>query len=426
MAIFSAGSLNRSGGSGDNSAIYNMQLQQMETLLSKDHVLSPADNQKLAAMARGFAAKMSKASQAAPFLSKAAVYENSIANSKDTYVPDIKKELDDQSLVNGMQLTNSPRAYVEATIQTLTALRNQVGEYLTDARNVGSINEQTYSDEYNNILDELDKWETTVDDKGELVPGTLWAYATTDANGDIKNFEYAPKIATPKHIKNSTKTDLMIDGKIPVSVVPISEMSGMVKTKFLGRELASTGQATFSVDPTTNTLISTQAPLMSKGDKNIKSGDINVKRYIGNGEFALGTDKKTIYGRKDGKYQKYVNFSPKQLGVNSDNMLQLPKSWEDNIGSLVREEIDGNNLPTPSNGLPPPSLQVVSSPQGSAVSGLDLQGGQPNIPKANSSSARALQQPQGVELQQQNTEAITKGGLFNKIISAGKSIFNRR
>lgn len=361
MATFSSAQFRTPKGKvGELSSDYNLILEQMETVLAKDGVLSAADYATLAEQARNFANLVPTRSARNNFLIKAESYKRQ-GDARSLSVSDVsqlRKDFEDDRRKLSLTMGDNPKGYVENISKSLQAKLEAIQERLFLSEGGDNVD---YSNEYNATIAELDRWNSAIKAAAGGKRDALQAIAVTDPDtGDIIQIEYVPVGAGT--IKGAKATDSTIDG-IPLYLVPNRISHGMVKANFLGQEFSAPDIFDqLVIDPETKLPI-TPPPLTSNSkNKNYRVDDLKgrVVNSFNRIKYGIGMDGKTYYERNDdGTYKRYDNVeNPAQLGINPQQAIKLPTDWESRLAPRVVDIIKANELPRPQE------LNVAPIPRG--------------------------------------------------------------
>ena len=338
----------------------------LEQELGKDGYLSPGDYDLLIKTARQI--------QITPGLSTAqrSKYDVKIANfEKNKSVSEIDKKEDINSLEektknimaqNTMVFGNSPQDWLKTMVDEYQS--NIMGLQESIARREASGQDTTeYQMELQNNLAAYREKQAALNASnnfnGKDPINDYVAYIATNDKGEIVNVDYGKYQARPGYVE----TNGIINGM---------QIYGKVNIKRDGKNYFNLGNKVFQApdimipDPnnpgsfTTSRLHANVKQKTVDGKKmpyttgkagyiNLSSNDVHVQSYMPRNSFAKGVEG-TIYKRRgDGRYTKYLNVNQSLPDIPED-MITLPKFYEQSIGNNVDETIDFSEPITPDQG----------------------------------------------------------------------------
>jgi hypothetical protein len=413
----------KNGSSEDTVAVYTKQLKEKEFLLIKEgNGLNQADYDELTQLAKKYATQLETPSQRASLEKEAIQYqvEKHGLENDQTSVQTINAWLEDE-YDKQVYLLDDPAKFVQNRIDNLNLAISEMENRLSRTDTSDS-NWAVYDANKNEKKREMESWQTAL--KGYLGgrKESLTAHFKTDPlTGKPAFGEYVPSGMPPKYVTGTRTTDRTIDG-IPLKLFPNLNKPNLIGANWMGEMLQSPGVFEGNVyDPKTNTVVPPPAMKAQNDTGEEMNLDFPAKNLIPTptipiGEFAMGKNQ-TIYQNKDGEnYTKYINISPSKIGASLP--MPLPSVWESRINQKVTDKIDGNKLEEPQGFNFSPQQPTTLNLQGSSMNPITAP-----TTEASSTQPSAIKQPQGAELSQQRTNEITKGGLFNKIVQAGKRLF---
>lgn len=415
------------GGDSNTTTVYDMQLNQMENVLSKDGYLSPADLQQLAQVARQYAAKLDTPSKRATMVSKALAYEKQANDTglKSQDITAFNQYSEDDYRQIMLESAGDPGTFLDSVASSYRGKVDALDSRLQGLDPEDSVSFAQYAQAYNEASQNYSDWTSAAKSYKEGKKDSLAAYATTDPNtGEIVNIEYVP--IGKNTIKSATKTNLTVEG-MPLYLVPNQTKNGVTAARFQNIDLvAPAGSDSYGISPDGTTVFAPKSLQTLDGySTDFKAKDLRSRSFVPVGGYALGMDGKTLYQNEDGvNYKKFSNFSAQDLGIDPNSIIKLPAAWEKRLTPQINKIVDKNVLDKPGAFVGPllPG-QKPPAPRAPQMGPVPQQ--QPFVgpPAPTKDTSRANQQPSGQELAQQHTNEITKGGLFNKIVDAGKKLF---
>jgi len=372
MAVFNVSFLNpkmrkrSGGGAGVSILVDELEIKEYE-LLGEDGYLSPGDYDDLIDIARKHSNNPAlTASQRSNFNVKVNKYtlaqktlERENKSSRD--IQRLKRDIQNEYAKDVLKYGNNPTAFLKGRKSSyLTYLQD-----LADAINVSESNGQDASEYYNefiqareeyidklNIMETMDSFNPKSENPAPL-PGYA-AYVTTNNKGEIVDIDYR-RIASKS---GYAETNGMING---------FSVYGKINHKLDGKNYFLLGNKMFSApdlmipDPT-NPFASKAQRLVADAEMlgesgmsvdrgtsyvNIEPEEIRVQSYVPNGGWVKGQNGVLYKKREDGAYEKYLNATPKDLGISDNEMIPAPKEFEELINKKSVETIDYTQKITP-------------------------------------------------------------------------------
>jgi hypothetical protein len=355
MPVFSLGFSKKSGGS-PNSLLLD-QLQIMENGLSKDGFLSPGDYDVLINKAKELSTSPGiTETQRNDYIVRISTYDKNKAlinlNKEDDIAWLNNQTKSDDYLIN-MQLGNDPVGYLQARGDNLAGKARLLNEAI-QRRQINGAPTAEHLNEYYSTISELKDIEDAAtalqnnSDPATPIPGFA-AYVKTNNRGEIVDVQYGRQKPSAS---GYVETNGVING---------FQVYGMPNGKFNGENYFRLGNTKFSgadyviPDPATggfkNTILlddsarkgnSTYTQGISQY-KALTAADLTVQKYIPNSYYAQGPSG-TIYHRDDnGIYHKYVNATKEKLGIQDNQIMNIPAQLESGLANQITDTIDFAN-----------------------------------------------------------------------------------
>lgn len=382
MANFDVSFLNpklRKSSSSDYGFLVD-QLDIKQSQLESDGKLSPGDYDLLAGMAE----KIYSHPGLSP--SQRSNIEVKIANYKQKKSTDSLKDANDISRINreigddmskiGLRFANDPEKFLTAKAATLNAKIDSLSESINQLESAGDdtsnhINELNSTlSEYNDTLQALDDVKGSV---GASAPKSDYAaYVTTNSKGEIVDLKI-DRIGGQSGYNetNGLYGGLQVYGKVNRKDASGNKIFQLGNQTFTASDVVIPN-ADGSMKP--SVLISSDKQKSSKGGITIsQSGytpvdltQVRPQSSIREGGWVEG-EKGFLYQRQgDGSYRKYVNSDKTKLGITDNDILRVPRSFEQSIIKNVTETVDGSATPEA-----PVPMTMFSQPAGPApVAGM--------------------------------------------------------
>lgn len=314
--------------------------------------------------------------------------KNVIKDSGD--IARINREVKDDLATATRLVANDPAKFLSARAMTLDAKIDRLSESIDLAEEAGDdaspyYNELTASlQEYNDTfaaIEDIESWD------GASAPKSNYAaYVVTNKNGEVVDLKIDRVGGTTGYLETNG-----VYGGLP--------LYGKVNRKEFGKNVFVLGSQTYqaadmvipgpdgSLKPAM--LFETNSIQGKKGGYTIaESGYVPVnldgvrtQTAIRPGGWMEG-DKGFLYQmQEDGSYKKYVNYDKEELGISDNDILRMPRSFEQGILGSVRETVDGSiapEVPVPAVGTSTPMGVGMSTttPTGAQVPAQS--GGRPN------------------------------------------------
>lgn len=414
MATFDVSFLNpKLRKSGSDYGFLVDQLAIKENQLSSDGKLSPGDYDYLLGEAQklyshpGFTKEQRSNIQV-----KISGWEREkkVTNLKDSQdISRLNNEIKDDALKSSMLLAGKPTVFMDANIASTRAKLNS----LTD-----SINQlQQSGDDYSSHMLEYEATINTYNDllqaKDDMVnyqnsPGkpnsTFAAYVNTNSKGEVTGITID---------KSGSKTGYAETNGL-YGGLPIYGNAKVVN----GKQTFKIGDQTFSAtnilvpDPQNpgsfknNKLVSENSQLDVGGGRtratagsyvDVSPDTIRSQSVVPAGSYAKGSKGFIYQANEDGSYKKIINSTPEQLGVDINDIMSIPKDYENNlIIPRVTETIDSSMPPV----IPQPPIYGPSQDTGANLASTQQPNPQstPSVGRPNTAAPveRAPKESKGI------------------------------
>ncbi len=425
MPSFDISFLNK-GTRKSNSQDYGFLVDQLDikqSQLESDGKLSPGDYDLL----RGEAQKIYShpgltPAQRSNIEVKLASYEKSkkVTTIKDTEdLGRLDREAQDDNTRATMLFANDPNKFLTAQAAVQKAKIDQLASSI-DRLDTAGDDSSSYANSYNNALNDYNDTLQALDDieqnDGTKPSSNYAAYVTTNARGEVVSMKVGRIGAQSGYLETNG-----IYGGLP--------LYGKVNKKENGKNIFTIGAQTFSGNDvmvpgpdgtfTSAKLTSSDKQKTTRGGFTIGSAgytpvDLTQVRAQGTvrpGGYVQGS-KGFIYQMKDdGTYKKYVSTDKKTLGINDNDIISVPSSYEKNITRNVTETIDGSiPIPAPIPSNPAPQVGGAPAPQQGNPGTTEIPM-RPGLSRTPSPTQRAPQDASGVA--DQTKKGV--GGFFSRL-----------
>lgn len=366
------------------------QLTILENQLESDGKLSPGDYDILQVQAQKIYGHPGLTKeQRSNIETKMSSYQKSKKTTqlKDTQdIQRLNRAVEDDFNAGTMTLSNNPTAFLKQRSDVLRLKIDQLTLSIEQLQSAGDdatmhVNELTSAmKQYKDVLEAFDDAKKT---KGDGKPGSAQvAYITTNSRGEITDVSvgrlgsktgysetnglYGPfQIYGKVNYKDPSTGKLVFKfGPESFSAADIIQPDPMNPSSFRTPKLLSESQQA-AVGPFS----------MTKGGqfKQIDLSQVSPMNSIEIDDYVQG-DKGFIYKKNaNGKFTKYVNQTPEQLGIKPNDILRVPRILESQIINSVDSTIDpvvgGFNPVLPPVGTVPPPGGAASAVQAQASSG---------------------------------------------------------
>lgn len=433
MAVFNISSLARGGKAKGSASVYNSlasQLSIMENNLAGagDGKLAPGDYDVLVSMARSIATNPAlTGTERNSVAVKISDYEKSKRTSAISNISDIERlnrETKDSFRKNAMMFANNPQIFLEANTDALKAKVTQLSSAI-DGLSQSGADASAHINEFNLALSDYNDSAAALTSAKSYAnqpqpQSDFVAYVTTNSKGEINDI----KVGRIGSQQGYAETNGVYGGM---------QVHGKINRKEGSDNIFQLGNTRFrapdiSLPDPTNPLGTRANPLMAENTIQTqgsittgKAGAYHVidplslrpQGAIPTGGWAQGLDN-VLYRRKDnGKYEKHVNVSPDDLGIQSNDILPIPSVLETSINSQVENTIDGSQPQLPQSFVGYPSawttgMQAIPPTPAQPI-------GPQQVPNTFGPTSRTQapteRAPQGAKAVAQNLIQSTKGFL---------------
>lgn len=373
MATFDVSFLNKNmrKSAGKDYGFLVDQLSIKENQLSADGKLSPGDYDLLLGEAQKLYSHPGlTSSQRSNVQVKMSGYEKSkkvdgLRDSSD--ITRINREVGDDTSKNVIRFGNDPLKFLQTQAAIQSAKISQLSDSIDRMEAAGDDTSNYYNELNATLQDFNDTNQALADvqtyDKSGNPKTDFAAYAVTNSQGEIIDLKIKRSGGESGYIPTNG-----VYGGLPVYGKANRKENGMSVFQFGGQKFIESDSLVTGPDG-----ISQQRVLVSGGGGrggitvNGKNVDIDpsvvrTQSSIRTGQWAEG-EKGFLYQRlADGSYKKHVNSDKEQLGISDENIIKIPRSFEQGILKDVRETVDGA-MPV---ALPVPTTLDQGSPQASA------------------------------------------------------------
>lgn len=377
MATFNlANALGKKSSASQDYGILVDQLDILEKQLSSDGKLTPGDYKLLRGKAQEvYSHPGLTPAQRSNVEVKIAGYDKdaTLETRKDSEDIDrLNREYKDDIKKIGLSFSSDPQKFLEAQQMAQAAKIQQLSTAIDDLEASGDDSSAHYN-EFNEALTQYNETQQALEDvttyDGSGAPKSNFVtYITTNSDGEIVDLKVGRVGAESGYLETNG-----LYGGLPVY--------GKVNRKEYGKNIFTLGTQTFSAADTVipgpdgsmkpSQLIEQSGQQMAGGGFSVaKSGYVDVDLTSVRSQSAVRTggwiqgDKGFLYQRQeDGSYKKYVNYSKEQLGIEDNDIIDVPSSFEKGIMSSVKETADAmdTSVLPPSSDLPDMGAAASSS-----------------------------------------------------------------
>lgn len=422
---------NASGGSGAGYGILVDQLAIKEAELSGDGKLAPGDYDLLAGMARKlYNSPGLTAGQRSNINVKIAEYTS---KGKSTGLKDnedigrITRDHEDDLAKGNMLFGNDPKTLVQTKVDSTKAKLDRLAESINQIDTSGGDASQhlgEYKTTLNDYQDLLHAQEDINKYNGQGKPDSPYvAYMVTNPQGEIVDVKIGKVGSNPGYVEtNGIYGGLQIFGKIN-SKENGANVFNLGNTRFTAADLLLPDPSNPGAMRANRLIAEDQQSqgghgfdtASSNNFKVIDPGQIRVQGAIPVGSWAKGGNG-VLYQRLDsGKYKKYLNVDQEKLGIPDNQVLRVPKVFEQSINSNVDQTYDGAGVDSfvPQGMMGPLAPHQGYNPVGdkSAPAPAPAPSGSSKTPAPTS---RAPQDARGLASRINDGVSKFVGGLFGK------------
>lgn len=353
----------RGGGSGYGVLVD--QLTMLENELASDGKLAPGDYDKLLERAQNLAVHPGlTADQRSNIAVKISGYKKAKATGALDVADDISllnREVQDDHRTNTMLNGGDVTRFLDARVASLRLKADRIAQSI-DQRQVSGNDVTAHQNEYaatlddlNDALDALDKVQAYSAAPNQQPVGDFVAYVQTNSRGEITGLE----VGRPGAKTGYAETNGLMGGL---------QVYGKVNKKQSGKSVFRLGNVEYSgsdlqfQDPS-NPGSFRNAPLVAGGKganqfavienyQDIQPGQAKPQGVLRPGDYARGKDGAIYFSNPAGGYRKYKNVLPDQLGINPQDILDLPSTIESSVNAQSNETVDGNESAFAPQSLP--------------------------------------------------------------------------
>lgn len=360
MPRFNLAELKRSGTSS-SSQDYGFlvdQLEIKENQLASDGNLSPGDYKLLASEAQKLyghpgltpAQRSNLQVKYSSYLKGGSV--KAISEGND--ISRLNREVEDDQATINLRFSNDPAKYLEAQADVQVAKINRLSESI-DSLDAAGDDTTNHVNELNSTLAEYSDTLQALEDVNSYQPGQAptsgyAAYVVTNSHGEVTSLKVKRVGSESGYIETNG-----VYGGLP--------LYGKVNHKEYGKNVFVLGGKQFSAADTVipgpdgtmkpTTLISTDMQKNGKGAYTVAQsgytdvdlGTVRPQSSVRAGAWIQG-DKGFLYQmQEDGRYKKFVNADKEKLGIKDNDIIRMPKSFEQGILNNVSETVDGSIAP---------------------------------------------------------------------------------
>lgn len=295
------------------------------------------------------------------------------ALSESSDIQRLNREVrDDLSKIN-MRFGNDPKTYLNAKSVLLNAKIDRLSDSINSLENSGADASAHYN-ELNSALLEYQDALQALDDSENYSPGSApqsnyAAYVVTNSQGEIVDMKIDRIGAQSGYVETN-------------GIYGGFQVYGKVNRKEFGKNVFVLGNKTFSANDVVipgpdgslrpSILISSDKQKRGGGFTIAESGysdidpvAVRTQSAIRSGGWIEG-EKGFLYQKQsDGTYKKFVNHDKTKLGITDNDIIRVPRSYEQNILKDVSETIDASSMPaTPLPSVFEPASSAPSTPTG--------------------------------------------------------------
>ncbi len=309
-------------------------------------------------------------------------------------IAELNRSLKSDAAEVTMRFGNDPKKFLNTQAALQVAKIDRLSDSINRLNSAGD-DSTAHMNELNSALQDYQDTLQALNDVETYTPGSApksnyAAYVTTNAKGQITDLKVS-KVGT---VTGYSETNGVYSG------LPIY---GKMNRKENGRNVFVLGNTQFSAPDIvvpgadgslkTATLVSQDktkgqgGPLTiaETGYSDVDPKSLQTQSAIPDGGWFEG-DKGFLYNKNsDGTYTKYVNYSKEKLGLQDNQVVRMPNSFEANILPSVAKTEDGlmqPNLPLPSSMPATPTTPAPAQPTPATPIESPLSAGRPRTPSA--------------------------------------------
>lgn len=332
--------------------------------------------------------------------------DKKISSSKESNdIAQLNREAKDDQAKIGLRFSNDPEKFLEAQTAVQQAKIERLSQSINALESAGDDASNHYN-ELTTALNDLADTQQALDDvkvgKTSGAPVSNYAaYIVTNSRGEVNDLKIQRVGAQSGYLETNG-----LYGGLPVY--------GKVNRKEYGKNVFILGNQTFSANdvvlPGPDGTLKPSVLISSDKQKNVKGGfsvaetgytpiDLNSVRpqsAIREGSYIRGENGFIYEAQPGGTYKKYVNYDPEKLGITENDILIVPRSFEQGIMKSVTETADGAEaatLPAPVNLLPSTNsattTPATTTPAAPAPVGRAQTGGAPTVRAPGTASGQA-------------------------------------
>lgn len=436
MANFNFATLNKSfkGAPSDYSVLIN-SLDIKQKQLEADGKLSPGDYDLLTQMAQGLYAHPGlTAANRSQIEVKIAGYKsdkskNTIADNSN--ITRLNNESQDDNSQITMRFANDPKKFLQAKSASLAAKIDQLSQSIDTLEGAGSDASSQQNELTKTMADYQNMHEALADVEGydgKSAPKSDYAaYAVTNSKGEIVDM----KIDRVGGQSGYNETNGSYGGLPLYGKLNRKDESGNKVFKIGSQTFTAPDLVTPNADGTMkpSVLFDSSAQKSAKGGFSVAGSGytpvdltrVRPQGAVPTGGWVKGAKGVLYQSQADGSYKKYVNYSPKDLNIADNDIIQVPSSMEAGIAKNAKITVDATKpamLPLPdgafapgpttpdfSKGMPQPDMKAAISQMQAPASTTPAPVGRP------ATGAPTVQAPS------------TLGGIASGALNAAKGFF---
>lgn len=359
MAVFDLSFVNKKTQSGSQQyGVLVDQLEILESRLAADGKLSPGDYALLSEKAQALYSHPGLTpAQRSNIEVKIASYKSSssksaLKDSQDTTT--LNNEVQDSQRTASMLLGNNPAKFLQAQADIQQARVSQLANAI-DTLDASGQDSSAHINDYNAALssyqDTLQALDYVSSHQSGAAPTSGYvAYVTTNNQGEITNVSVEREGSQSGYLEtnglygglkiygklnrkeNGKNVFLLGDQRYSGTDVVVPSADGTIKTSTLINENMQQGKP--GVFTTAVAGYTDMNPASTRTQQSIRPGS-----------YAEGSNGFIYKANTDGTYTKYVNADTTKLGITDNQIIKLPKAYENSIAQNVTQTIDTSAQP---------------------------------------------------------------------------------
>lgn len=281
----------------------------------------------------------------------------------------INRDLDEDNRTGLNRLASRPDLLIMARKDAVLAKMNRLDDVIEQLETAGD-DSTVHMQEYTDAINEYTDLSNTITEMGEYSEGEPKSgsvfYLTTNDDGEITDVKVGRVGSKTGYIEtNGVYGGLKVYGKVNRKEGG-NNVFVLGGTRFSGADI-TTPDPSNPLGFKNNPLLSEKTVQTSGGITRGQKGtfdvidpvSVRVQSKIPEGNYAEGADGFLYQNIGSGQYRKYTNADREKLGIRDNQVIQIPRVYEEDIGRNVVETIDGSQPFIPQA----PATPMISEPQ---------------------------------------------------------------